>query len=128
MERFPLHLDCRKHQGKYWELLQPFIFISAHLGPIEAKRGFWTDLASVPWFARWYVSRDGDHTKPAVIHDWLYDVVSGFDFPGISRLDADRVFYEALKVRGVRPGLALVLFLSVRVGGCFSFRRQPKCE
>ena len=83
--------------------------------------GFETDLASVPWFARWYVSRDGNHTRAAVIHDYLYARASEASFPGISRRTADRVFLEALRACNLRPTLARVLYSAVRIGGGSSF-------
>lgn len=125
MERFPDELDLRKAAGGLWRLLSPFVYRSDRLGAIAVPAGFMTDLASVPWFARWYVSRDGDHTKAAIVHDWLYAFASARTWPDVSRLDADLVFLEALRALGVREGMALVLFCSVRIGGGRSFRRMP---
>jgi hypothetical protein len=85
-------------------------------------KGFVTDLASVPWFARWYVSRDGNHTRAAVVHDYLYARSSKADFPDTSRRTADRVFLEAMLTCALRPTLALVLYSAVRIGGGSSFR------
>ena len=104
-ERFPDSLDLRKHQGGFWSLITPFTYVSDLLGEIIVPAGFVTDLASVPWFARWYVSRDGNHTRAAVIHDYLYARASEASFPGISRRTADRVFLEALRACGLRPPL-----------------------
>lgn len=122
MERFPEHLDCRKQNGTQWELLKPFVYKSESIGDITVPENFSTDLTSVPWFARWYVSRDGDHTKPAVIHDWLYLKKSAADFPAITRKQADEVFLEALLVRGIRPSMAKIMYGAVRIGGGRSFR------
>ena len=121
-ERFPRELDMRKMNGKQWKLLTPFVFDSTRLNMITVPAGFVTDLASVPALARWYVSRDGDHTKPAIIHDYLYTRASEADFPNISRLDADRVFREAMIIRGVNRIRANILYQSVRLGGGSSFR------
>lgn len=124
MERFPLHLDARKTAGPTWELLSPFTYISRRYGTIRVPAGFVTDLASIPRLARWYVSRDGDHTKPAIVHDYLYTRASIADYPSITRADADRVFLEALLVRGIRPGLARMMYLAVRAGGWTTFRND----
>jgi hypothetical protein len=121
-ERFPDSLDLRKHKGGFWRLITPFTYRSDLLGEIVVPEGFVTDLASVPWFARWYVSRDGNHTKSAVIHDYLYARASEADFPDTSRRTADRVFLEAMRVCTLRPTLARVLYSAVRIGGGSSFR------
>lgn len=123
-DRFPDELVVRKRNGSEWDLLAPFRFYSARLGWVRVPQGFTTDLASVPWFARWYVSRDGEHTKPAVVHDWLYSRASEADHPDITRRDADVVFWQALAARGIRPGAVWVLYLAVRLGGAGSFRRR----
>jgi len=124
VERFPHHLDARKSAGPTWELLAPFTYISRRYGTITVPAGFVTDLASIPRLARWYVSRDGDHTKPAVVHDWLYGRASIAGHPSITRADADRIFLEALKARGVRSGLATVMYWAVRLGGWSTFRND----
>ncbi len=123
MERFPENLVLRKLNGRAWALAAPFRYRSTTLARwIEVPAGFETDLASVPWFARWYVSVDGDHTKPALIHDFLYSESSAGAFPGVTRRDADRVFLEALAVRGVAPIRRHILHAAVRIGGGKSFR------
>ena len=121
-ERFPHSLDMRKHGGGFWSLIKPFTYHSELLGEIVVPEGFITDLASVPWFARWYVSRDGNHTRAAVIHDYLYARASEATFPDTSRRTADRVFLEAMHVCALRPTLARVLYSAVRIGGGSSFR------
>lgn len=54
-----------------------------------------TDLASVPWFLRWFVPRYGRHTLPALLHDWHY----GTD--NIAQEEADLIFFESLGSTGV---------------------------
>lgn len=126
VERFPDELCARKRNGPQWELMAPFRYRSAVLGWVMVPAGFQTDLASVPWFARWYVSRDGEHTKPAVVHDYLYTAESARAWPDLTRRHADAVFLEALRVRGIRPGLAWVLWAAVRIGGAGRFRVDQK--
>jgi len=123
MERFPDEMITRKLNGYEWEVLQRFRYRSARLGWIEVPAGFVTDLASVPPCFRGMISRDGDQTKPAVIHDFLYTRDSLGAFPDITRRDADRVFGEALAVRGVAAWKRLMMVAAVRVGGWVSFRR-----
>ncbi len=122
-ERFPLDLDLRKLQGNEWELISPFRYWCERLGAwIEVPRGFRTDLASVPWFGRWFVSVDGDHTKAAIVHDWLYVSGSAVDLPQVTRRDADQIFLEALTVRGVPAYKRNAMYAAVRIGGGRMFR------
>ncbi len=123
MERFPDELVLRKLNGKKWEVVERFRYHSTRLGKwITVPAGFETDLASVPWFARWYVSRDGDHTKPAMVHDFLYVKASEAEFPDVTREQADRVFLEAMTIRGVRQ--RRVMYAAVRIGGGKTFRND----
>ncbi len=122
MERFPDELDCRKLNGEEWLVLEPFRYRSKLIGTVIVPRGFVTDLTSVPWFARWYVARDGEHTKPAVIHDFLYTLASVDQHPEVDQKLADQVFREALLVRGIRSTQASVLYAAVRIGGGRTFR------
>lgn len=123
-ERFPDELDLRKRNGFAWRLLRPFRFYSAYLGWIRVPAGFETDLASVPFGLRGIVSRDGDQTKPAVIHDYLYVRASEPTFPDLERDAADLVFLEALAVRGVGGIKRRLMYAAVRIGGVGSFRND----
>ena len=58
-----------------------------------------TDLASIPWFMRWYVNTYGQHTLAAIIHDQLIA-----DQPNAGTLHSDvvsdRFFREMLEACG----------------------------
>lgn len=123
MERFPDELVLRKLNGFQWELQGRFRYASAALGWVEVPAGFVTDLTSVPLGLRGVVSRDGDQTKPAVIHDYLYTLDSVPAWPRVTRRVADKVFLEALAVRGVPIAKRTAMYLAVRLGGWWSFRR-----
>lgn len=41
--------------------------------PICVPKDYETDLASVPRWGRWLVSRVGPHLEASVIHDWLFE-------------------------------------------------------
>ncbi|MEQ9330252.1 DUF1353 domain-containing protein [Thalassobaculum sp.] len=110
-----------KLNGRDWRLASSYRFRSSAFGTIEVPAGFETDLASVPWFARCFVAVDGEWTKPAVVHDWLYSpAAAGLR---LTRRQADAAFLDALRVRGVSPLLGRVLWLAVRLGGRRAFRR-----
>jgi hypothetical protein len=55
-----------------------------------------TDLASVPFWLWWFVASYGLHTRAALLHDQLVDVME------IDRVEADRVFRLALEESKVR--------------------------
>ena len=125
MERFPDELILRKLNGPQWEVREPFRFYTARqIAWIIVPAGFITDLASVPWFGRWYVSVDGDHTKPAIIHDFLYTRASVALGLAITRREADRIFREALRLRGVGLIKTWILYTAVRIGGGRRYRAQ----
>jgi len=54
-----------------------------------------TDLASIPSFFGWFVSRYGAHTLAALLHDHLVHNGRRLD-PPVSRKDADDAFLQAL--------------------------------
>ena len=125
MERFPDELILRKLNGPEWEVREAFRYWSTRLQAwITVPPEFTTDLTSVPWFARWYVSVDGEHTKAALVHDWLYVLASETAFPNVTRKEADRIFLEALEVRGVGPIKRRVMYAAVRLGGGRTFRND----
>lgn len=131
-ERFPHELILRKLNNMYWEVIGPYKFYSTIIGrwvilpsAEDNGHGLWTDLTSVPWFLRWLISRDGEQVKPAIIHDFLYTSTSEVDYPEVDRRTADRIFLEAMKVRGtIGPLKMYAIYVAVRVGGALSYRRR----
>jgi hypothetical protein len=59
-----------------------------------------TDLASIPQFLGWFVSRYGRHTLAALLHDHLVRNGARLD-PPVARYRADEVFLEALTLLDV---------------------------
>lgn len=108
----PLVLEAldseRLGQGEFAVYL-PFSYDVGHLGSgdtVAVPRGFVTDLASIPWFARSFISISGRVAKPALLHDYL--LTEG-------DLRADDVFAEALVVAGVPAHHRALLVGSVRL-------------
>ncbi len=73
------------------------IYESDIVGPVSVPAGFETDLASVPRLIVIYELWGNRCHREAVIHDYLYRIDS---VPQASKLQADRTFLEAMKVRG----------------------------
>lgn len=106
----PLILEAldseRNGQGEFL-VYQEFSYDVGYLGSgetITVPAGFNTDLATIPWFARGFISLSGRLAKPALLHDWLL-------FTGDPR--AHDVFDEAMVVANV--GLVKRKLLSVAV-------------
>ena len=94
----PLVLEAldseRAGQGEF-SVYVPFEYHIGCLGSgdvVRVPKGFVTDLASIPWFARAFISISGRAAKPALVHDYM--LTQGDP-------DADDVFDEALGVAGV---------------------------
>lgn len=81
---------------------------------ITVPEGFRTDLASIPQIASVIVPKVGKYNKGAVIHDFLYQMVREGKF---DRTIADAVFYEIMKVSGVRFTQRMLIYLILRLFG-----------
>ena len=77
------------------------------------KKGFRTDLTSVPQFAQSVVPQMGAHLQPAIAHDYAY---AGL-IPGMTRAEADRMFYDLMGEVGVRWTRRVVMYAAVRAFG-----------
>ena len=118
-------LDTARERRVTARLLKGFRYEVGALGSgevIEVPAGFVTDFASVPW-GLWNIEPPlgDDAAKPAVVHDYLY-ATRGLG-GRYSRAEADAIFREALKVRGVPLWKRTLLWLAVRVGGARSWGR-----
>lgn len=65
-----------------------------------AERPIYTDLASVPGPARWFVGTYGEHTPAVIIHDEL--IPARDDLPGMTEVYADRYLRFMLQDVGMR--------------------------
>lgn len=84
-----------------------------------ARDGFVTDGASIP-AALWPLMGSpftGRYRLPAVLHDCAYSTV------GLTRADADRMFYEAMREAGVGAVMAWLMYAAVRLFGWGPWRR-----
>lgn len=85
-------------------------------------RGFDTDFASIPNFARFYINPTSDYVmEAAIVHDWLYAVGKEGDQQG--RLYADDVFRFVLKESGVNFVRRNIMHRAVRMGGGNAYGR-----
>lgn len=97
----------------YWLLRQEFTY---YIGSLDSNRyvrvpaGFLSDGASVPKLFRPLVSRMGQHSQAAVLHDYLIEthtisvidpVTGAVSKEEIDRKEADDIFFESLHVLNV---------------------------
>lgn len=77
---------------------------------VTVPAGFETDLASVPRFL-WSIfpPHDPHYAAAAVVHDYLYR------WDGFTRVVADAVFYEAMRVLGTPKWKAKAMYIAVRL-------------
>lgn len=106
---FKSYLDCRQITDKDWQLLSPLVYDAGRFGTITAPAGFVCDFCSVPRIPVAYLLTGGIGQGAGIIHDYIYRV------GGMSREDADRVFYMALRDLGVPPWKAGLMFKAVRM-------------
>ena len=113
-------IRAEKLTGKRWKLTDRLVYYSALLdATICAPAGFVTDFASVPRLPIAYWLFGGKADSPAGIHDLLYR------WPFVSRIMADRVFNEAMRVEGKTIFTRWPMYAGVVVGGWLSFKNMP---
>jgi|TARA_R110000824_G_scaffold24927_4_gene87287 hypothetical protein len=99
----PLKIELNP-DGKQWTLLQDMHY---HVGAPDSQdvivvpKGQTTDLASVPWFARWFVGTWQGTAKAAMVHDYLYR--SKGDNGRFTKKESDKIFLEVLQVVDALP-------------------------
>jgi len=105
--------------GRNFELAKDFCYQSDRYGiTICAPAGFVFDFASIPRMF-WRVvgsPATGLYRRASVIHDYL--CVHGAEL-GISRAQADSIFYEAMLCNGVGLFKAWVMYRAVRLNSIF---------
>ena len=95
---------------EHWILTEPCIYQSDIWSPkITAPAGFVTDLSSIPRLFRILIIKNGRHRPAAIIHDYLCTL--GLDF---SRVTADKIFLEAMKLRQVPRLRRRLMYWAVR--------------
>ena len=113
-------IRAEKLTGKWWKLTDRLVYYSALLDTtICAPAGFVTDFASVPRLPVAYWLFGGKADSPAGIHDLLYR------WPFVSRRMADRVFNEAMAVKGKTVFTRWPMTGAVMAGGWLSFKNMP---
>lgn len=123
----PLKLEFLDYQN--FKLLEGFEYYRENdkNDVIRVPKDFVTDFASIPRLF-WSIlppqgTKKNRYGKAAVLHDFLYDrqrVFSGFH--GLSRKEADDIFYEAMRAVKVSKFVAKLFYYSVRLCGKSRFQ------
>lgn len=108
---FDSPLDLEYLDGRTWRLIAPFAYKPLIGKAILVPAGFVTDFASVPRVFWRLFPPTGRYGKAAVVHDFLYQ------FNGVPRERADRIFLEAMTELNVGWFTRHTLYLAVRAGG-----------
>lgn len=91
-----------------FSVYKPFTFDVGYEGSSEkvtVPAGYKTDLASIPFYARWLIPLSGPMAKPALVHDWLLEQEDP---------RAIAVFDEAMMVTGVSKLMRELVLAAVR--------------
>ena len=105
MSRVVLALDGRTER-EWFQLRRRIGYHDRHHGDLLVPADcatFYTDLTSVPALFTWLVPRSGDHLPAALIHDGLVRAEGAppdHIGPDMSRVEADRVFRDAMADAG----------------------------
>jgi hypothetical protein len=95
------------------KLLEKLLFIDSTGLEWLAPKGAVVDGASIPRFLWFFIGSpySGKYRRASVIHDVYYTSKTRL------RKQADKMFYEAMRVDGVNYFKAKSMYLGVRVGG-----------
>ena len=88
----------KKIQGKWWELDEALVIccrLDVGVMYITLKKGFKTDLGSVPKFAQAWIDRANNNLLPFLLHD------GGYTYGGFCRASWDSLLYDALRLKGM---------------------------
>lgn len=110
--------------GVDWLLTDELVYQTVLGIKIIVPAGFVTDFASTGRILHRILPAAGDgrnakYGPSSVVHDWIYR--SG----AFSRWFADFVFYEAMVSEGVSWWRRWLMWLAVRLFGCFSYKERP---
>lgn len=87
-----------------------------------------TDLASVPWYARWSVSRTALGVRAPLVHDELYrtagrGLITAPAGRTFTRRESDSVLYDLALEDGRSRHTVSKAYAAVRMGGWWSWHR-----
>lgn len=104
-----------------WQLEKSLIWEDKQT--IEVPKSFIFDFASVPkLFWQLFPKQGMRYDRASCLHDWLY-VTEYF-----TRKECDKLFYKAMLSDNVAKWKAKTMYLAVRAGGYFVWKKHTKEE
>lgn len=103
-------VDVRALDSTTWETLRALTY-HGNTDDFVVPEHERTDFASVPRVFVWFLPRYGRYTKAAILHDHLWRVAVP---NGLSRLDADGIFRQAMRELGVPFLRRWIMWAAVR--------------
>jgi hypothetical protein len=115
----------KKHRKErdYFMVERPFLVILSNHDILIVPKGFTTDLASIPDWARSIIHVMDSHMPAAVVHDYLYRSKDGKER---GRKFADKLFLRIMKEMGVKKWKRDVMYTAVRRHGKGSYQKEGK--
>lgn len=122
---FNTRLAITPYAKDRWFLTEPLAYTTMVFGfpiqyivPETNDRGGWsTDLSSIPWIVQPIIKKSEETHAPGVLHDYLCFRNPDFfkrGLDGITRRHADKIFREALLVKGASQEKAWAMYQAVR--------------
>lgn len=108
-------VDVEEISEQKWKLLKQMDYQGAKES-FQVPAGQTTDFASVPRIFIWFLPRYGRYTKAAILHDYLWQVKVP---EGMSRLDADGLFRQAMRELNVPFLRRWIMWAAVRWAALF---------
>ena len=114
--------DLRFYAYKKWILKKKYSY-KVNNRIIEVPENFITDLASIPKIL-WNIFEPAgeNYTRSSLIHDYLYS--KDCKYIEISRKEAEQIFLEIMKERGVPFWKRHLMHKAVRMFGWIFFRKE----
>lgn len=115
-------VEVEEINDRIWQLLKG-IGYQGNKDMFQVPIGQETDFASVPRVFVWFLPRYGRYTKAAILHDYLWNV----EVPkGMSRLDADGIFRQAMRELNVPFLRRWIMWAAVRWAALFKRDGRPE--
>lgn len=96
---------------KQWYKLKDDLTLEYDNRRIVVKKGYQTDLTTIPYPLSKWIKRDSRrYIRSAIVHDWFYE----FHY---SRLQADNWFWKAMGIEGTPLRYKIPMYLAVRIFG-----------
>lgn len=129
------NFDTRQVERRLFMLLDDFSFQDPVFGKVQAKKGFYTNYASIDVLRNvllfvFYALLAEYGDKAATLHDWLYSGYPVNSHPHTyyypTRKEADQIMYRALRAEGVARWRAWMFYIGVRIGGASKFSKEKR--